>query len=465
MSKSSDPDRFLLLKGTRWYYNRRPPSRFQHVESRHIIRHSLKTQVLQDARVRRDALEVADNAYWQVLCVEAAANGGVSEATIQVEKKRHKAAASRALALGFAYIPTDVLAKEGSTKEILDRLNHLEQAAGPRGVAPEHVSDSLLGAVKRPKRPSLKVSEAFELYLDKISYDDQYNNDEDQLYSWKKTKRTSIGYFIKQMGDLEIEKITRDHALKYEDWWRDRMKSSKEGKKGVKPNTANRHIGNIRGLLTSYFKYIGKEDRQNPFRNIHFTGTSKSSVAPFENDWVRDRILIPGLFDGLNVDLKVMIYILIETGARMSEICNLMAEDIKLKEKVPYISIRPRSDRELKTPDSERDIPLVGVALEAMKLTPTGFEKYRGKGTLVSANLMKAFRKRDLLPTKDHVIYSLRHAFEKRMLEANVDYALRCTLMGHKNNRPAYGDCGSMEYRRDELLKIVHPFSPNLFKC
>jgi len=98
-----------------------------------------------------------------------------------------------------------------------------------------------------------------------------------------------------------------------------------------------------------------------------------------------------------------------------------------------------------------------------MKLTPNGYDKYRGKGTLVSANLMKAFRKRELLPTKNHVVYSFRHAFEKRMQEANIDYALRCTLMGHKNNRPAYGDGGSMEYRRDELLKVAHPYSKDMF--
>jgi hypothetical protein len=28
--------------------------------------------------------------------------------------------------------------------------------------------------------------------------------------------------------------------------------------------------------------------------------------------------------------------------------------------------------------------------------------------------------------------------------------------MGHKNNRPEYGDGGSLEFRRNELLKIVH---------
>jgi len=98
-----------------------------------------------------------------------------------------------------------------------------------------------------------------------------------------------------------------------------------------------------------------------------------------------------------------------------------------------------------------------------MKRTPDGYNKYRDKGTLVSANLMKAFRNRELLPTKNHVIYSFRHSFEKRMLEANIDYGLRCTLMGHKNDRPAYGDGGSIEYRRDELLRIVHPFPTKLF--
>jgi len=75
---------------------------------------------------------------------------------------------------------------------------------------------------------------------------------------------------------------------------------------------------------------------------------------------------------------------------------------------------------------------------------------------LLSSSLMKAFRVRGLLESDRHTIYSFRHAFEKRMLEAGLDYGLRCTLMGHKNSRPEYGDGGSLEFRRDELLKIVH---------
>ena len=48
------------------------------------------------------------------------------------------------------------------------------------------------------------------------------------------------------------------------------------------------------------------------------------------------------------------------------------------------------------------------------------------------------------------------------MQEAGLDYGLRCTLMGHKNTRPQYGDGGSLEYRRKEMLKIAHPVSDGL---
>ena len=78
---------------------------------------------------------------------------------------------------------------------------------------------------------------------------------------------------------------------------------------------------------------------------------------------------------------------------------------------------------------------------------------------------MRAFRIRDLFPTEAHKIYSFRHSFEKRMQEANIDFGLRCRLMGHKTDRPVYGDGGSLAYRRDELMKIVHPFSDELFEA
>ena len=158
----------------------------------------------------------------------------------------------------------------------------------------------------------------------------------------------------------------------------------------------------------------------------------------------------------------MLVYALIETGCRPSEIANLKSHNIKLEAEIPYLEIRGRQDRELKTVASNRDIPLVGVSLEAMRKMPNGFKRYRDKSAGLSALLMKSFRAKGLFPTENHRIYSFRHAFEKRMLEAGIDYGLRCILMGHKNTRPSYGDGGSMEYRRDELLKISHPISQSL---
>ena len=307
---------------------------------------------------------------------------------------------------------------------LLERVEKLIGQSGGNKVAHVAEVDALLGGTAELSRVPTKVSKAFALYLKDIAFDDQYNKSPRQKYSWEKTKRTSINYFIDLIGDIDMEVITREHVITYRNWWMKRMIASPESPNPAKPNTANRHIGNMRTLYGTFFKYYGDENRQNPFRNVFFKGETKSSVAPFEDKWVQEKILRAGLFNDLRIELMVMIYVLIETGARMSEICNLMPEDIRLDEAVPYIAIQSRQNRELKTPDSEREIPLIGVALEAMKLCPDGFEHYRDKGELVSANLMKAFRTRDLLPTPNHVIYSLRHFFEKRMLEAGLDYVM-----------------------------------------
>ena len=165
------------------------------------------------------------------------------------------------------------------------------------------------------------------------------------------------------------------------------------------------------------------------------------------------------VFEGLNPSAILIVYALIETGCRPSEIMNILPENIVLDHEVPHIRIRRQNNRQLKTQSSVRDIPLIGVSLEAMRLAPQGFPRYHDKGNLLSVSLLKAFRTRNLFPTKLHRIYSFRHSFEKRMLEAGLDYDLRCLLMGHKNTRLQYGDGGSLSYRRNQLRKICHPIS------
>ena len=147
---------------------------------------------------------------------------------------------------------------------------------------------------------------------------------------------------------------------------------------------------------------------------------------------------------------------MIEIGCRLSEVANLEPQDIHLDVDTPYISVCAKENRELKTKSSKREISLVGVGLSAMRQAPNGFPHYRDRDYLLSASLMKAFKSRDLFELHGQRIHSFRHAFEKGVLEAGLDCGLRCTFMGHKNNRPEYGDGGSLKLRRKELLKISH---------
>jgi integrase len=170
---------------------------------------------------------------------------------------------------------------------------------------------------------------------------------------------------------------------------------------------------------------------------------------------VRDEGFGYGALSSLNEDARLIVYALIETGCRPSEIANLRAEHIILDAEVPHLRIRPTLSRKLKSKSTSRDIPLLGVSLEAMKLRPDGFKTYRDRSAALSQTLMKAFKSNDLLETPDHRIYSIRHAFEKRILEVDIDYGLRCILMGHHNSRPSYGDGGSLIYRRDQMEKFA----------
>lgn len=446
--------KFLKARGGWWHYVRRVPERFKDVDKRCLIQVALRTQSLEVAMMRRNGLAEADDALWSSLALQAQ---DTERSRSRAAAERHRAAVARAMAEGFVYRPVEEVATQLDIEEIIDRLRKVDRGAEPA----EEKAEALLGGAPEEKDRTT-VSEAFELYVSKIAFDDQYNKSDAQRKSWEKRKQVSIDYFIEREGDIPLLDITRDVATRYRDWWQSRMLPQKDGSKPFTPNTVNRHIGNMRSLYLRYFKYRGETDVEDPFRGFFFAGKSKVKRASFSDEWVRTKILAPGMFDELRLELRVIIYLLIETGARLSEIVNLRPDDIQLDHDIPHIIIRPEQNRELKTSDSEREIPLVGVALPAMKLCPGGFDHYYDRNTLVSANLMKAFKQRELLPSKDHVIYSLRHSFEDRMLEGNLDYGLRCALMGHKNNRPEYGQGGSLNFRRDQLLKIAHPIPDGL---
>lgn len=430
-------DQYLKRRGGRWHYVRRVPSQYAEFDQRGTIRTALRTSNEEVARSRRDALAEADDLYWSTLLANKADDDTRDPKTVtSVALTRYQAAKKRAMAGGFVYMSADELVSNGSTGELVDRLKHVSSV----GRYDEKETEAVLGTFEQI---APKVSEALEIYFNFVSTATLINKSDRQKKTYFKPKRRAVANFIRLFGDLRMDEITRTHGREFHKWWTERIKP-KDGSKPLSADSANRDIGNLRNLYKEFWAYEGEETRENPFRNLRFKEVVYKEVPPFSTDWVRSKVLVPKLFDDINREAALIIYTMIETGCRPSEIANLQPANIRIEDEVPHIQIRPSQKRKLKTLSSSRDIPLIGVSLEAFKRAPKGFPHFQNRENLLSASLMKAFRSRKLLETEAHRIYSFRHSFEKRMLEAQIDYGLRCILMGHSNTRPSYGDGGSL---------------------
>jgi len=447
-------DQYLKERDGRWHYVRRVPSDFREIDPRGTIRSSLKTSSIEVARARRDAMAEADEHFWSSLISDSDLNGLTPQPKTSPMHERYQAARKRALARGFVYRPAPELVREASTVELMQRLEHVAATK----IYDEKEAEAVLGTAKSAAHT---MTDALELYLTQIAAGTLKNKSAVQKRNYEKPKQRAVANFVSLFGNLSMDEITRTQAREFYDWWTSRL-FPKCNEKPLSADSANRDLSNLRNLFQEYWIFEGEETRENPFRNLRFKGVTYKDIPPFSDPWVQKRILKPDLFSDLNREAALIIYAMIETGCRPSEIANLMPEHIQLGAAVPHIQIRSRQDRSLKTKSSVRDIPLVGISKLAFDQAPIGFPHYRENGNLLSNSLMKAFRARNLFENKDQRIYSFRHSFEKRMLEAGLDYGLRCLLMGHQNTRPSYGDGGSMEFRKTELLRIAHPVSTDL---
>jgi integrase len=112
----------------------------------------------------------------------------------------------------------------------------------------------------------------------------------------------------------------------------------------------------------------------------------------------------------------------------------------------------------MKTEQSQRDIPLVGVSLMAAQLHPHGFPRYRDRAASLSALVNKVMSGRGLLPGPGYTLYSLRHTFEDRLTKVEAPDKVAAALMGHKFHRPRYGLGPSLEQKFEWLQRIA--FAP-----
>lgn len=418
---------YIFNRKGNYYYNRRVPELFSDLDSRDNVRVSLGTKCRKTAWRKAVVLNDQVEAYWQELAAKQQPH----------HNRQFRQTVRIARQMGFTYQPMATIAAL-SIEQIVARAMAAERAT-------ETQIQALFGTMARPELPLSKVLDHFwELSKDRI-----LNKSPDQVRKWRNPRIRAMAAFIRIVGDKDLKDVNRDDIVAYRDWWLEKI--TNEGKN---PESANKDFIHVKGVLELVSDHFKAElDIAHLFKKIMLQTRFKQQRLPFTSEQINSLLHSPQLAE-LNPQAKWFLFAASETGARPSELCGLLPEDIRLDAPIPHISITDRKERTLKNVHSQRIIPLVGYALEAFKACPQGFPRYRDKPDNLSNAVNKFLRENKLLPSLQHSVYSMRHSFQDRILAAAAPDRIQADLMGHRFQRPKYGDGGSLEQKKEYMDKV-----------
>lgn len=403
------------------------------------IRQALWTADLSVAKRKAFELDELKSAEWQLLALgeEALAHEEFAAAKQMAESR------------GFDYVPSDLLLR----RSFVENLPRLIAAAGTLAdPTPPKVAEAILGGVAVALPPLRDVLHEF-IELTKTKH---LRKSERQRHLWRLPRQRAVSNFEKAVpgkAKAGLDRITREDALEFRAWLDARIAAGE-----VQAATANKELGHLSQLVRQWCDFKGLTNLDNPFEKLRFDKhiDDPASRPQFSGEWVARNLLAPGALDGLNAEARDAFLMLVNTGLRPSEVLSCPLEDFCLSEPIPFLRVAPNG-RELKQRHTAREIPLLGVSLEAAKriVARGGIQRYWHKATSWSNLVNKYLENNGLKETPNHTVYSLRHYVEDALLTAGIDDRVRADILGHKYRRPVYGSGGGLELRRLALEKIA----------
>ncbi|WP_439542586.1 tyrosine-type recombinase/integrase [Hyphomicrobium sp.] len=422
-------------RGGVWYLVRRVPKEYAAFDQRRFVKLTTGIRVMDDPRGARasravDHLNNVLEREWLDL----------SEGR---DPKRRGFSSARATAssLGLAYATEAELAA-GPLEEILRRIELLERV---KGVENETLQHAVLGFADRPQMRLSDLLEAFEEAQAAILT----TMSEGQRKRWRMNKARAIKVAISVLGDKSLLQLTRDDGIAFRRFFQKRIVNRE-----IAINSANIEMGHFTKMLRTVEIESQLGIPVEAFASLYIEGGERQQRSPFERGFIQGKILAESALDGLKPEARCIVYMMVDTGMRPSEIINLLPQHIHLDAPVPYVSILPEG-RRLKTKHSERDMPLVGCSLAAMRAQPNGFPSYLGQEDQASEEINDYLAAAKLRPTPKHSLYSLRHSFEDRLTTLDPPDKIIGRFMGHKQSRERYGDGPTLEHLHGWISRIA----------
>nr|WP_249170878.1 tyrosine-type recombinase/integrase [Burkholderia vietnamiensis] len=251
-----------------------------------------------------------------------------------------------------------------------------------------------------------------------------------------------------------MDDLSREDAHKY---------VAKEQARGNKSGTIRRRLNVLKAVIETFFRER-EVNRKNPFSStpIPTEGQDAKKRKPLAT---ADLHTLLDACKAADDDIRWLVAILADTGARLSEIAGLALGDIKLDVEVPHIVIQPHPWRSLKNTASERTVPLVGAALwaaqrivkEARKGQRFAFPRYASeagtKGTHASGTIAKWLGTLKI----PHTAHELRHTMADRLRDVQCPEDIRFAIGGWATKAVGakYGSGYGLKVKAEWLAKVI----------
>jgi integrase len=248
------------------------------------------------------------------------------------------------------------------------------------------------------------LSDALETYLDLKGVG--------RSKTFETSARRSINYFLEITKDKPIDIYSRAEANAFRELLRAR---------GLSVGSIKRNLTNVRAIINFVSKEHGLPSNS-AFSGVYLGENIEKSkrYVPSTSELIKLNSKCKNLDD----ERRWLLALISDTGMRLAEATGIEKDDVHLDTPIPFVEIKAKHWRRLKTSSSERVIPLVGISLwgarKAYATTHTEFlfPKYCNvngcNANSASAALNKWLKKE---VSTAMVIHSLRHSLRDRLRE------------------------------------------------
>ncbi|CAH1678368.1 Integrase [Hyphomicrobiales bacterium] len=434
-----------LPSGTFRYYRRIPDALRGHYDNQPYRRIDLKTKNATLAAKKAQTLAAQDTALWAAM---RSPEGWANHIT---PKETH--AAAKAVLESLGLVPGaahDTSDEHDSWFETWDRYaskkygkpyEEMRRGDSPFKLEPSNVLNPVDLEASRlllnePGDAPLYLSEALEVYF---THSGRSENGKPKAGAIVKkdakfradTKR-AIDVLIGCVGDLPLEAYKRQHAHAV----RDALASQ-----GVKTGTIKKRLGSIRRVFKVACKETDRQGLPNPFEDVPIAGEGEDAKTrpPFTDDELKAVALACVKADD---EIRHLIAMQMDLGTRIEEIVGLRIDTVFLDAPIPYIAIEQNKGigRTVKTGASNRQLPLVGMALWGAKRAVADasrrsskwlFPRYASdeaiKSTHASNTINSWIRKALKI---DKTTHCFRHAMRSRLTAVGADEEVKNAVGG-----------------------------------